>query len=424
MKTKHLIDGVQPSEGVINPNDRDELSTALSDIVDSDKVVVPIGGATRLHIGAKMRGYDYALDLSGMNQLVAHNSADLTCVTQSGVTLKSLQDTLKEQGQFLAIDAAFPDQATVGGTLASNATGYMRWQLAHMRDMVIGMEVILPSGTITKSGGPVVKNVSGYDMARLHIGGYGTLGVISEVSFKLNPLPRHQGTFILGFQTENDLHDFSEEVFKSHVMPLALAGINAEVTKELDLKFPSSLYLGLARIGGRQMAFMRQKEILSQIANHYQYTHSDFLEQDSSDILWEKIRDFKGYSSSTNISGRVFSTPTRLRGLLGHINNYFQTIELKVAFSVQPGFGTMEFYFDGTSTVEKVDAEKIMRDLHKIVLENESHLNYEQLPSALKNGFNMWGPVNRGSLALMKSLRNTYDPTKKLNRGRYLTDSE
>ena len=424
MKTKHLIDGVQPSEGVINPNDGDELSTALSDIVDSDKVVVPIGGATRLHIGAKMQAYDYALDLSGMNQLVAHNSADLTCVTQSGVTLKSLQDTLKEQGQFLAIDAAFPDQATVGGTLASNATGYMRWQLAHMRDMVIGMEVILPSGTITKSGGPVVKNVSGYDMARLHIGGYGTLGVISEVSFKLTPLPRHQGTFILGFQTENDLHDFSDEVFKSHVMPLALAGINVELIKELDLNFPSTLYLVLARIGGRQMAFMRQKEILSQIANHYQYTHSDFIEQDSSDILWEKVRDFKGYSSSTTISGRVFSTLTRLRGVLRHINNYFQAIELKAAFSVQPGFGTMEFYFDGTSSAEKIDAEKIMRDLHKIVLENDSHLNYEQLPTGLKNGFNMWGLVNRGSLDLMKSLRKTYDPTRKLNRGRYLTDSE
>ena len=424
MKTKHLIDEVQPSEGVINPKDHDELSTALSDIVDSDKVVVPIGGATRLHIGAKMREYDYALDLSGMNQIVAHNSADLTCVTQSGVTLKSLQDTLKEHGQFLAIDAALPDQATVGGTLASNAPGYMRWQLAHMRDMVIGMEVILPSGTITKSGGPVVKNVSGYDMARLHIGGYGTLGVISEVSFKLTPLPRHQGTFALGFQTENDLHDFSEEVFKSHVMPLALAGINAELAKELDLNFPSSLYLVLARIGGRQMAFIRQKEILSQIANHYQHTHIDLIEQDFSDILWEKVRDFRGYGSSTSISGRVFSTPTRLRGILGHINKYFQKIELKAAFSVQPGFGTMEIYFDPISTAGKVDSEKIMREIHKIVLENESHLNYEQLPTGLKNGFNMWGPVNRGSLGLMKSLRNTYDPTRKLNRGRYLTDDE
>jgi len=424
MKTKHLVDGIQPSEGVIHPKNHDELSIALSDVINSDKVVVPIGGATRLQIGAKIPTYDYALDLSGMNQLVAHNSADLTCVAQAGVTLKSLQDVLKEQGQFLAIDAAFPDQATIGGILASNAPGYMRWQLAHMRDMVIGMEVVLPSGTITKSGGPVVKNVSGYDMARLHIGGYGTLGVISEISFKLTPLPRRQGTFVLGFQTENDLHNFSEEVFKSHVMPLALAGINSEVIKELDLKFPASLYSVLVRIGGREMAFMRQKEILSQIANNYEYAHTDFLEEDPSDILWEKLRDFRGYNLSTSILGRVFSTPTRLRGLLACISKYLQKMEIKVALSVQPGFGTMEFYFDGDSNSEKVDVEVIMGELHRIVLENNSHLNYEQLPTGLKNGFNMWGPINRGSLALMKSLRRTYDPTRKLNRGRYITDSE
>ena len=261
-------------------------------------------------------------------------------------------------------------------------------------------------------------------MDRLHIGGYGTLGVISEISFKLTPLPRRQGTFILGFQTENDLHNFSEEVFRSHVMPLALAGINSEVTKELNLKFPASLYLVLVRIGGRQMAFLRQKEILSQIANNYQYAHTEFFEEDSSDVLWEKLRDFRGYNINPSILGRVFSTPTRLRGLLAHISEYLQKIELKVALSVQPGFGTMEFYFDGVSNSAKVDVEVIMSEIHRIVLENNSHLNYEQLPTELKNGFNMWGPINRGSLDLMKSLRRTYDPTRKLNRGRYITDSE
>ena len=170
MEEKHLIDGIQPIQGPIYPEDTNELSSALSDIAEPGKVVVPVGGATRLQIGAKMPHYDYALDLSNMNHLVAHNSADLTCIVQSGITLNSLQNRLKEQEQFLAVDAAFPGKATIGGTLASNAPGYLRWQLAHMRDMVIGMQVVLPSGTITKSGGPVVKNVSGYDMARLHVG--------------------------------------------------------------------------------------------------------------------------------------------------------------------------------------------------------------------------------------------------------------
>mgnify|MGYP003313200993 FL=1 len=163
---------------------------------------------------------------------------------------------------------------------------------------------------------------------------------------------------------------------------------------------------------------------MSEIADHYQYTYSDFLEEDPSDILWEKVRDFRGYSSSESISGRLFSTPTRLRGLLERMNAYFQKIELNSAFSVQPGFGTMEFFFDGFSRTEKINSENVMREIRKIVSENGSHLNYEQLPIGLKNGFNMWGSINQGSLGLMKSLRNTYDPVRKLNRGRYITDSE
>ncbi len=424
MEEKHLIDGIQPNQGPIYPEDTNELSSALSDIAEPGKVVVPVGGATRLQIGAKMPHYDYALDLSNMNHLVAHNSADLTCIVQSGITLNSLQNRLKEQEQFLAVDAAFPGKATIGGTLASNAPGYLRWQLAHMRDMVIGMQVVLPSGTITKSGGPVVKNVSGYDMARLHVGGYGTLGVISEISFKLTPLPRRQGSLLVGFQSENELQNFSEEVFDSYVMPLALTGMNENLIKTLQIDAPQCQYLMVIRIGGRQMAFERQLNILNKMLDQYQDSHTDFLEQGVSDRLWEKIRDFRGYGSSSSITGRVFSTPTRLRSLLQDIANYFEEIGSTLAICIQPGFGTMEFYIDNLPAESKVRPAQVIEQIHNIARQNQSHINYEKLPADFKNGFNMWGQVNEGSLGIMRSLRNTYDPDKKLNRGRYLTDKE
>ncbi|PZC42800.1 MAG: glycolate oxidase FAD binding subunit [Chloroflexi bacterium] len=424
MEKKHLIDGIQPSQGPIYPEDTIELSSALSDITEPGKVVVPVGGATRLQIGAKMPHYDYALDLSNMNHLVAHNSADLTCIVQSGITLHSLQNQLREQEQFLAVDAAFPEEATIGGTLASNAPGYLRWQLAHMRDMVIGMQVVLPSGTVTKSGGPVVKNVAGYDMARLHIGGYGTLGVISEISFKLTPLPPRQGSLLVGFQSENELHNFSEKVFDSYVMPLALTGMNEHLIKTLQIDAPRCRYLMVIRIGGRQMAFDRQLNIMNKMVEQYQDSHTDFLEQNASDRLWEKIRDFKGYGSISSITGRVFSTPTRLRGLLRDMANYFEEIGSTLAVSIQPGFGTMEFYIESLLEEDKTRPTQVIEQIHNIARQNQSHINYEKLQPDLKIGFNMWGQINEGSLGIMRSLRDTYDPDKKLNRGRYLTDKE
>jgi len=120
----------------------------------------------------------------------------------------------------------------------------------------------------------------------------------------------------------------------------------------------------------------------------------------------------------------VFSTPTRLRSLLRDIVNFFEEIGSTLAISIQPGFGTMEFYIDSLPAEDKTRSTQVIEQIHNIARQNQSHINYEKLPSDLKNGFNMWGQINEGSLGIMRSLRGTYDPGKKLNRGRYLTDKE
>ena len=184
-----IIDDIEPSQGAEKPVSLHQLSSVLKDADGGGLGLVPFGGGTRLSVGSIPKKYDIAVDLSAFDQIVSHNPADLTCTVESGITISVLQKELAEHGQFLAVDAPLPDKATVGGTIASSTLGYLRWQLGHPRDTIIVMEVLLANGTITKSGGQVVKNVSGYDMARLHVGGLGTLGVISKVSFKLTPRP-------------------------------------------------------------------------------------------------------------------------------------------------------------------------------------------------------------------------------------------
>ena len=184
-----IIDDIEPSKGAEKPVSLHQLSLLLKDADGGGLGIVPFGGGTRLNVGSIPQKYDIALDLSAFNQIVSHNPADLTCTVEAGITIGMLQKALAEHGQFLAVDAPLPHTATIGGTIASSALGYLRWQLGHPRDTIIGMEVLLANGTVTKSGGQVVKNVSGYDMARLHVGGLGTLGVISKVSFKLTPKP-------------------------------------------------------------------------------------------------------------------------------------------------------------------------------------------------------------------------------------------
>ena len=422
MTTKHVIDGLHPSKGSFYPQDVLELSEILKGVKDERPVIVPVGGGTRLQIGAVLPRYDYALDLSKMDGLVAHNAADLTCIVQSGISLENLQNILKEEGQFLAVDTPFPEAATIGGTLASNAPGYLRWQLAHMRDMVIGMQVVLATGTITKSGGAVVKNVSGYDMARLHVGGYGTLGVISEVSFKLTPLPRKEGSVVIGFQSMDEVHCFSEKVFDSHVMPLSLVGVNVPMAENLDFDMRGSKYLTLVRLGGRDRAYDRQVSIVNGIANGHKSTFFEVIEGDICDSAWSNLRDFTGYDAKDSVSGRIFSTPSRINNLTLELLNYFTNIGSKVSAVVQPGFGTMEFHINHFPDYGEDNSLQTLDKINMIVSNNNSYVNYEKLPSPLKHGFNMWGRTNDGSQQIMASLRDTYDPARMLNRGRYISD--
>ena len=155
--------------------------------------VSPLGGRTRTGLGNPPELLHLAIETTGLDQVLAHNAADLTATVEAGITVSRLQTVLAEHGQFLAIDPPLPDRATIGGTLAVGWSGPMTWQNWSPRDIGIGMRTVMADGTITKSGGQVVKNVSGYDMARMHIGALGTLGIIAEVSFKLTPLPARPG---------------------------------------------------------------------------------------------------------------------------------------------------------------------------------------------------------------------------------------
>ena len=132
----------------------------------------------------------------------------------------------------------------------------------------------------------------------------------------------------------------------------------------------------------------------------------------------------KGENSPCVFPRRVFSTPTRLRGLLRDMANHFEEIGSTLAVSIQPGFGTMEFYIESLLAEDKTRPTQVIEQIHNIARQNQSHINYEKLPPDLKIGFNMWSQINEGSLGIMRSLRDTYDPDKKLNRGRYLTDKE
>ncbi|MGH4026282.1 MAG: FAD-binding oxidoreductase [Pseudonocardiaceae bacterium] len=183
--TDDVVDGV-PARWVARPADTDEVSAVLRAAAALGLRVVVRGTGTRLGWGTPPRELDLILDTSRMNALLAHQAGDLVVTAQAGLGLTELQAALAPHGQRLALDGW---DGTVGGTIATAAAGPLRYRYGSVRDLIIGITVVLADGTIAKAGGTVVKNVAGYDLAKLYTGSLGTLGVITEAVFRLHPLP-------------------------------------------------------------------------------------------------------------------------------------------------------------------------------------------------------------------------------------------
>ena len=171
------------------------MARVLTDAARRGWNVVPMGGGTKSDWGNPPERIDLVLSTLGLNRVLEHAAGDMTVTVEAGCTIAALQETLARHHQRLALDPLWPAVATVGGVVATNDAGPLRIAFGSVRDLVLGVTVALPDGTLASSGGKVVKNVAGYDLPKLMTGAFGTLGVITRATFRLHPLPRETRTF-------------------------------------------------------------------------------------------------------------------------------------------------------------------------------------------------------------------------------------
>ena len=402
------IDGTMP-EAVVSPRSADELSRLLSLANQQEFTVAPRGGGTQLGLGNRLKRLDVVADVSRLNRVVQHNAADLTLAVEAGITLMQLRETLAAEGQFLALDAPLPDRATIGGTLASGASGPLKWQYSSTRDLVIGMKVAQADGRITQSGGNVVKNVSGYDMARLHVGGLGTLGVITEVSFKLTPMPRHETTLIARFDAVEPCLGAALGIFNSGVMPLALTVFNRTAAERIGIDESESGEFSLAvRLGGRPRT-LRRMENEAFFAIRERTAQVDRLEDESGQI-WSRLADF-GYAegSESSLAARIALLPGSVARVISLLCQGDDP-----AVVAQPGYGMMSAHWFGESEETGERIRQARAYAHGV----GGSLILERAPLAVKDSLDVWDYTGE-SLEVMKSLKAQYDPNGVLNPNRF-----
>ncbi|MEO8099409.1 MAG: FAD-binding oxidoreductase [Acidobacteriota bacterium] len=223
----------QPSLSV--PGSPQELAEVLAAANAAGQAVAPRGGGSKSDWGNPPIRTDLILSTAQLNRVIEHAWADMTVTVEAGCTVASLQATLAEHGQRLAIDPLWPERATIGGILAANDSGALRLRYGALRDLIIGITVALPDGTIALSGGKVVKNVAGYDLPKLMTGALGTLGVITQAVFRLHPLPRLSRTLSITPSNPEDAQRLILAIQNSQLAHSALQCRGNHASVELDI---------------------------------------------------------------------------------------------------------------------------------------------------------------------------------------------
>jgi glycolate oxidase FAD binding subunit len=180
----------------VAPANHEEVAAVLGFAEKNHYAVVGLGGGTKQGWGNPVAPA-LMLETHRLNTLREHTWQDMTCVVEAGCTWASMQSALAQHGQFVGLDPLWPERATVGGIVATNDSGALRLRYGGLRDLIIGMTIVLADGTIAHTGGKVVKNVAGYDLHKLMIGAFGTLGIVTSVNFRLHSIPPCTQTFSL-----------------------------------------------------------------------------------------------------------------------------------------------------------------------------------------------------------------------------------
>jgi glycolate oxidase FAD binding subunit len=396
------VDGVTP-RSVVAPPSAEELAEALHAADQNGEAVAPIGGGTQLGLGMPPDRIDRALETTGLNKIIEYEPADLTVTVEAGLRFAELQKILGEQGQFLALDPPAQSGATIGGLIATNASGPLRFSSGTARDLVLGVRVANPDGTLTRAGGRVVKNVAGYDLNKLYIGSLGTLGIIVELSFKLAPIPPSTATIVGQFADLNGARAALGIVVRSPLSPLAVELLGPGAAASAGLPAAHSVVL---RVGGYPQAVERQVRDLSAL-----FTQQGGQHVEARDSVWEDLARIRVEAQRRDVLVKAAAPISASTALVDMLE---KRLPNPIVWS-HAGNGVAFAACDGLS-----DASALLEIRRAVTnLGENASLVIQRCPTELKRSIDVWGDVG-SSLALMRALKQKLDPKNTLNPGRYV----
>lgn len=383
-----------PTQYMLLPNTTDELAAIVRDANDDRLSVVTWGAGTRQSIGRTAEEGAQKLYTTGLNRLITHVPADMTVTVEAGMALGELQAQLRRYNQWLPWDPPTPPEATIGGLLASAASGPLRLGYGTPRDWVLGMRAVLGDGRIVKSGGNVVKNVAGYDLHKLHIGALGTLGIIAEVTFKVFPIPEYTSGVSTSTTDLTTALAWAEALRATPLAPISLLVQSQDGTT----------FRAIARYGGVEPAVRRQVALA-----HERIGNERMVETDQE--VWADLARFAHPGDQEpEIVLRAGAAPAKLEHVLASIGDQAH-VRGVIGY---PGVGLVYVRLAADN-----DITKRIAALRSLLQTHGGYAAVEYAPAPFNSTLDLWGPAP-DTLLLMRTLKQKWDSHNILNRGRYL----
>ncbi len=421
------VAGVRPRV-VVEPRSEEEVSAVVSFANQEGLKVLVRGGGTQLGVGFPPTGGDIILSMLRLNQLIEHAPQDLTASVQAGISLTDFQTALASADQWLALDPVLGPGATIGGIIATNASGAHRLRFGGVRDQIIGIRVVLPDGTIAKGGGKVVKNVAGYDLPKLFTGSLGTLGVIVTATFRLYPLPLASRTVVLIASDPASLCELAVRVIGSTLIP-TMIDIFSPTSQEEQYTLGVRFEMGPEAADDQSTALIEMAGKLGETAQK--------LSDEAEEQFWSRsvTRRTAPNTSETTLSLKASVLPTEVARWLESLQHTIQRENLSADWRAHAGHGLIYASLSGDTTalITAVD------ELRQVAMSRQGSLVITNAPYTLasqpavqtanelrsssaqavsKEWLDMWGTGS--ALEVMRRIKARFDPEATLNPGRFV----
>lgn len=395
-----VVDGVAPSF-VAEPGSTEEISELMKLASEEGLTAAPRGSGTKMDLGNPPRDLDLIVSTARMNEVIEHTPGDQVVRVQAGLKLQDLQEQLASADQMLGIDP--PETragATVGGIVAANSSGPRRYSYGTVRDLIIGITVVLPDGTIAKAGGKVVKNVAGYDLSKLFTGSLGTLGVIATCNFRLHPKPEASRTVAVEMSDTLSAGQAAQAIVHAQLVPSAMELHWSEEQKLLSIL-----------IEGIPPGVEAQAETTSYLLKGFGEVRT---------LSDEEVEDLGPLdppgAGNEEVAIQISAPPAELTGVLDSVLGATERRGVSPRITGHAGTGTTYVALSGGDEEARVH---VVEELREIWVRRGGSVVVRKAPPSTKSRLEAWGPVG-DYLGLLRRVKDKFDPGGNLNPGRFV----